>query len=220
VAQSTRHEALSKVFTSLRLEGALAELGAEPAPQVFQQLEAMYGEPTRFYHTGQHVAECLMALDQYGVLAERPAEVEVAIWFHDAVYDSRRPDNEELSARLAADVLSSLPIAGEAVARIEAMILATRTHRADDRDTELLLDIDLGILGQHPDVFARYDDAIRREYAWVPEAQYRTGRAAVLKGFLDRPRIYATGAFRDLYETQARENLTSRLKALDPSWRA
>ena len=203
------------VFTGERLADALEQIGARPAPELFEKIRTMYTEPVRFYHTDQHVTECLKALDQHTSLAARPAEVEVAIWFHDAIYDSRKPDNEEQSAALAARTLSSLAVAAGPVARIEAMILATKSHLADDQDTALLLDIDLGILGQPADVFARYDDAIRKEYSWVPDEQYRTGRASVLQSFLDRSRIYVTDEFRQLYEDQARRNLASQLERLD-----
>lgn len=94
------------------------------------------------------------------------------------------------------------------------MILATRSHQADGCDAELMLDIDLGILGQPPAVFDLYDEAIRKEYAWVPESRYLAGRAAVLQSFLDRPSIYSTRTFRDAYEEQARRNLESRIKQL------
>lgn len=203
------------MFTSERLADALARLGAEPAPPLFRQLKDLYGQPSRSYHTDQHISQCLVALDQHVALADRPAEVEVAIWFHDAIYDSRKPDNEEQSADLAVEALSGLAVARDSVLRIEAMVLATKSHRAHDRDSELLLDIDLGILGRAPAAFARYDDAIRNEYSWVPEVQYRQGRRDVLRSFLDRPWIYATDTFRELYEAQARRNLESRLRALE-----
>ena len=202
------------MFTDARLSDALTALGADPAPRLFDQLEKMYREPTRFYHTDQHVSECLQALDRHVALSERPAEVEIAIWFHDAVYDSRESDNEERSAELAIEVLSSLAVAPDSAARVRSMILSTKSHQAQDRDTQLLLDIDLGILGQPPGVFSRYDEAIRREYAWVPEARYRAGRAAVLRSFLDRPQIYVTNTFRELYEAQARKNIELRLREL------
>ena len=203
------------MFTEERLTSALSAISAEPAPYLFDQLRAMYGGPDRFYHSGQHVAECLRALDQHSSLCERPSEVEVAVWFHDAVYDSRRPDNEEKSALLAVQVLSQLSVTPGPIDRIESMILATKSHLAQDRDTQLLLDIDLGILGQPPAVFARYDEAIRKEFAWVEEEQYRNGRAAVLRGFLERSRIYKTDTFYELYEDQARSNLELRLRELD-----
>ena len=78
-----------------------------------------------------------------------------------------------------------------------------------------LVDIDLGILGQDAEQFAAYDQAIRREYHWVPEPQYRSGRAAVLRGFLARPNIYHTPTFRQRYEHQARCNLGAALRQLE-----
>lgn len=200
------------IFTRERLARALAGLGAEADPELFVQLETMYGAPDRHYHTGQHIAECLRALDHFSSLAERAFEVEVALWFHDAIYDSRRADNEELSAMFATSELARLGADSEAVRRIEAMIVATKSHSAQGTDAELLLDIDLGILGQSPAIFADYDEAIRREFSWVPRAQHQLGRSAVLKSFLQRPHIYSTGEFRSLYEEQARMNLASRLE--------
>jgi len=205
----------SQMFTVDRLSTALVEIGAGPAPTLFEQLEVLYAQPDRHYHNRKHVEECLEALDQHMRLAERPAEVELAIWFHDAVYDSRKADNEERSAELAATVLTTLAVAHDSVRRIGSMILATKAHLASGPDAQLLLDIDLGILGQPPDVFAGYDESIRREYAWVPEDRYRAGRISVLRGFLDRPRIYATEPFRNLYENQARINLEARLSRLE-----
>jgi predicted metal-dependent HD superfamily phosphohydrolase len=202
------------MFTSDRLDGALALLGLDPAPEIFRQLQRMYCEPGRYYHTDQHVAECLKALDQHAHLADKSVEVELAIWFHDAVYDSRRSDNEEQCAALARRQLSSVGADAGSIDRVESMILATKSHQANGRDVELLLDIDLGILGQPPAVFNSYDAAIRKEYAWVPEEQYLAGRAAVLQSFLDRPRIYCTRTFRDAYEEQARRNLESRIQKM------
>jgi predicted metal-dependent HD superfamily phosphohydrolase len=83
-----------------------------------------------------------------------------------------------------------------------------------DVDTQLLLDIDLAILGAAPERFAAYESQIRAEYAHVPEADFRSGRAQVLSGFLARPRIYATAAFHDALEHRARENLAKALAVL------
>jgi len=202
------------MFTSNRLDKTLKLSGAAPAPELFDQLQAMYCESGRYYHTDQHVSECLKALDQHAQLADRPIEIELAIWFHDAVYDSRRADNEEQSAALAKQALSALGAASDSIDRIESMILATKSHQAIGRDAELMLDIDLGILGQPAAVFESYDQAIRREYAWVPEEQYLNGRTAVLQSFLDRPTIYHTQVFREAYEDQARRNLESRIRQM------
>jgi predicted metal-dependent HD superfamily phosphohydrolase len=186
---------------------------ADDSDAIFHDLVARYAEPHRAYHNLEHIAECLSHLDTARQLAERPAEVELAIWFHDAVYDPRRSDNEELSARLAEQELLASGTGEAVVARIVAMILAT-THASahSDGDTSLLVDIDLTILGATPERFSRYDMAIRREYKWVPEAVYKRERARVLAGFLVRPRIYRTVFFNQLLENQARANITAALQ--------
>lgn len=141
--------------------------------------------------------------------------MELAIWFHDAIYDTRRSDNEEVSARLAVECLGPLGVTGAVLERIAQLIRWTQHHDAEGRDGELLIDIDLGILGQSPEVFERYDAQIRAEYAWVPEEAYRAGRAQVLRSFLDRARIYRTPVFREACEDAARANLRAKLTELE-----
>jgi predicted metal-dependent HD superfamily phosphohydrolase len=193
------------------------ELGAQEIPGgLYNQLVAAYSERHRRYHTLQHLRECLAHAEATASLARRPAGVELALWFHDAVYDPQRQDNEERSAEWAA---RSIVAAGceEAVAqRVQALVLATQAHTAagDDPDTQLLLDIDLAILGSAPARFAEYEGQIRAEYAHVPEAQFRQRRAEVLAGFLARPRIFTTEVFHDVLEQRARANLAGALAAL------
>ncbi len=86
-------------------------LGAEPQnPILFDQLRSRYAEPHRVYHTLDHIQDCLKQFDAARSLAERKAEVEVAIWFHDAIYDPRKSDNEERSARWAERALSGVGV--------------------------------------------------------------------------------------------------------------
>jgi predicted metal-dependent HD superfamily phosphohydrolase len=142
----------------------------------------------------------------------------VALWFHDAVYDTQRSDNEERSAVWAREYLTARAVAHDAIDRIEAMILATRhTEHTAPGDTALMVDIDLGILGQPVRVFDRYDAAIRREYAWVSDEAYRAGRRAVLASFLARTHIYCTDFFHARLETTARANLARALDRLGAS---
>lgn len=180
-----------------------------PADAVLDGLLARYREPQRHYHTLQHLEECFAGYDQLRDSMHHPGEVALALWFHDAVYDPRRGDNEALSADLAADTLRKAG-AGEALAtRVAALIMATQGHAAtaDDPDCAALLDIDLGILGAAPARFVEYERQIRAEYAHVPDEAYRIGRARVLDGFARRARIYETARFHALYEEAARRNL-------------
>ncbi|CDX11680.1 conserved hypothetical protein [Mesorhizobium sp. ORS 3324] len=185
------------------------------------ELSALYQAGDRHYHSLAHIEAMLsLAEDCRDRLHDRQA-VEAAIWFHDAVYDSRAKDNEAKSADLAEQKLSGR-ISPERLSRIVAMINATATHQLpplDDKkaasDAALFLDMDLAILGAEPDVFAAYEKAVRREYGWVEEPIWRAGRAAVLKSFLRRPNIYHTAEFRRRFEAQARQNMEHSLAALE-----
>lgn len=167
-----------------------------------------YREPQRHYHTLQHLRECFAAFDLLQDQAIRPGEIELAIWFHDAVYEPQRRDNEMLSADLAVDCLRQAGAGDVVVERVRDMILATQRHDAGgDGDCAILLDVDLAILGAAPARFAEYEAQIRAEYAHVPDEAYRAGRGRVLAGFLARPRLYLTDSFFERYERQARRNL-------------
>lgn len=195
--------------------GAWRALGAaDDGTAVREQLLRAWSAPGRHYHARSHLEACLALFDQHRALAQQPAQVELAIWFHDAVYDSRAKDNEEQSALWARRTMTASGIGAAHVARVEALVLATKAHFAADADTALLLDIDLSILGAAPEVFDQFDRDVRQEYAWVPEEGWRSGRAAVLKGFLARPRIFQTPALAQALEAQARENLARTIEKL------
>ncbi len=143
------------------------------------------------------------------------AAVEAALWYHDAVYDPRADDNESRSAALAVSRLHAAGVATERVARIERMILATaHQDRPFDGDAALVLDIDLAVLGADARTFDDYERAVRREYAFVPEAEFRAARQAVLVALLGRPAIYASASFRKRWEAPARANLSRSIAAL------
>ena len=168
-----------------------------------------YAEPHRAYHTMQHIEECLAEFERARHLAADPAAVELALWYHDAVYNPLASDNEERSAKLAIEGLTDTTFAR----RVEDLILATK-HRVEptDPDAQLLADIDLSILGQRWERFAEYETQIRKEYAMVPEPIFKVKRAEILRSFLDRARIYSTPFFRDRLEVQARANLKRTLE--------
>jgi len=184
------------------------------------ELSALYRAEDRHYHNLAHIEAMLSLATDYRASLHDPRAVEAAIWFHDAIYDSRAKDNEARSAALAAEKLAGRTDA-ERLDRITAMIVATATHElpslADKeavRDAALFLDMDLSILGSSPDAFDAYEQAVRREYGWVEEPMWRAGRGAVLKTFLARPHIFHTEEFRQRFEPQARQNMARSLEAL------
>jgi predicted metal-dependent HD superfamily phosphohydrolase len=190
------------------------ELGArEVNGGLMSQLVAAYSEPHRHYHTLQHLRECLAHCEAAGSLARRPAEVELALWFHDAVYDATRGDNEARSAAWARASVLAASCDAQVADRIAALVLATQDHVAPDDapDAALLLDIDLAILGTSYARFDEYGRQVRAEYAHVDDAAFAAGRRRVLQGFLQRPRIYRTDAFHDALDQRARENLRRAL---------
>jgi predicted metal-dependent HD superfamily phosphohydrolase len=190
-----------------------SRLGArDSGREVFEQLAAAYGEPSRAYHTAEHVQACLAEFDECRELARHPDEVEAALWFHDAVYVPGAADNEEQSARLANTALQSHGVTGEVAQRVAELVRATRHASIPlDSDARLVSDIDLSVLGRAPDEFGEFERRIRREYTGVAEQAYRRSRTEVLTGFLARRFIYQTPYFRELYESRARENLTRLL---------
>jgi predicted metal-dependent HD superfamily phosphohydrolase len=199
-----------------RFEGLWRRLGAAgEGAAVFTALAAAYREPARVYHTTEHLADCLARLDEFRNPEAERDMVEAAIWFHDAVYDPRSSDNESPSAEWAARALGDAGVAGNLVERIWFLVLLTR-HLGPTADPagRLLCDIDLSILGREPAEFERFERAIRAEYSWVPEAEYRAGRARILRGFLEREPLYQTVPFRLRYEDAARRNLAGALARL------
>ena len=201
-------------FTPRSLSKSLAELGVSDSHELFGLLNTLHTESTRHYHSDKHISACLKHFLDYRPFAQRPAEIEIAFWFHDAIYDTRSNDNEEQSAELAIRELKKLTARSEAIERIQQMILATKTHIPATLDAAIVVDIDLGILGSSPEEFENYDVAIRKEYDWVPEKQYKPARADVLETFLMRAHIYHTPAIREALEDQARENLTRKIAEL------
>ena len=176
------------------------------------ELVAAYTALGRHYHNLTHIEDCLGALAGVGDLSATEREIlSEAIWWHDVVYDATRSDNEELSARLAEQHIR--PDLGREVGRL---IRLTRTHQvaSDDRLGAILISIDLGILGAEPARYDAYAAAIRKEYAHVPDRDYRAGRAKVLSQFAARPVIFPDAVFAATYDRPARENLARELASL------
>jgi predicted metal-dependent HD superfamily phosphohydrolase len=182
--------------------------------EAFRDLERHYCEAHRHYHNPRHIDECLQEFDLARGEAANPVALELAIWFHDVIYDPHANDNEERSAKLTIERLHqvSKDLAGE----VHDLILTTKTHTPGTvQDAALLIDIDLSILGKPDERFAEYEVGIRKEYAWVPINVYREKRSEILRGFLNRDRIYTMKYFYDRYEACTRRNISTLISELD-----
>jgi predicted metal-dependent HD superfamily phosphohydrolase len=184
-------------------------------PEIADDLLRRYAEPHRRYHTADHLRHVLTMIDE---LAESQDLflVRLAAWFHDAVYaiPAGQVSNEEASARLAIRTLGRAGLEQEDLNQVARLVRLTETHLPGPRDSEgeLLCDADLAILAAPPDVYARYVELIREEYASVPEREFLAGRLAVLTQLADRE-IFRTAKGRRLIEA-ARTNLEAEMRTL------
>ena len=189
-------------------------LGAKNPEVVWEWLEAAYNESHRHYHTLNHIAHCLDEL--HSLEKKYPPEVELAIWFHDIVYDTMSHDNEEKSADIVTNAVGVMQLPNGFLSIMKPMILESKHsgNKHCTEETNVFLDVDLSILGQSSAAFEEYEQQIRAEYAWVPFLDYCAARINVLKRFLDRPTIYKSMEIRNKYEQQARENIRNSIHTL------
>jgi len=189
-------------------------------PVLLADLHERHGESGRDYHDWTHSEALLRLRSELEDRLANPTAVLWAILFHDAVYDPRATDNEERSARLL-EAADAPELKDATRARAARLIRVTTAHAIPDglpadeaADAALFLDIDLSILGAPPALFDAYEVGIRREYAHVPDDAFRTGRAAILKRFADRARLYLSDWGRDRFEEAARRNIARSLGRL------
>jgi predicted metal-dependent HD superfamily phosphohydrolase len=204
-----------KRLDSERWRYSWSDLGLVPRTGLLAEVAEAWKEPWRAYHTIDHLEAGLHLLSENRHLAEKPAELDLAFYFHDVVYDPKRFDNEEKSAELAKKVLLEAGATPELAQRIYDLVMVTK-HDAEpaDADAALLVDVDLAILGAGREEYDRYEKAVREEYAWVPRFLFRRKRREILRAFLARPRIYRTAALHERLEAAARDNLTRAIAAL------
>ncbi|WP_271983061.1 DUF4031 domain-containing protein [Pseudoclavibacter terrae] len=183
---------------------------------------------SRNYHDVTHLLSVLDAVD---TLRRRATEMgsplsgrelltaRLAAWFHDAVYEGAAGDDERASAALAAERLGALGLEPELVENVERLVLSTIDHRVQPGDAagQILMDADLAVLARPEDGYARYVALVRRDYAHVPDAQWRIGRASVLRALLGSARLFVSPAAPEDWEPRARRNLERELKGLEAS---
>lgn len=188
------------------------KLKAQNAEEIWTWIEERYSEPHRFYHNLAHLEHCFREYDADET--KNSDVVELAIWFHDIVYETASIDNEERSADLAEKAMDLMGLVNGYKYLTVPLILATKNH-AKDSEAARFLDIDLAILGQSRQVYAKYESDIRKEYEWVPLVAFCDGRSKILRKFLAQDSIYQTEEFQEKYEALAKFNLRYALDLLE-----
>lgn len=189
-------------------------LGIEAAygGQLWAHLVDAYDEPQRHYHRLDHIAAVVADAVRLRDRFARPDAVVLALFFHDIVYEPVRRDNETRSADKLQTWLGRRIDAG-ILAFCRQAIEATATHVGQgDADIDLLLDIDMAIVGAPRDTYLRYAENVAREYLPVYGFDaYAAGRVKLfLEPTLARDRLFLTEPFADL-EADARANMAEEL---------
>lgn len=181
----------------------------------YRSIMESYSEKGRHYHSLEHVAACLRNLDQCVDQVAQPREVEIALWFHDAVYKPLSSDNERKCANWASSFLRKNGATSDQIARVDRLIMVTEHGTAiETKDESILVDIDLSILGAKPEVYDAFERGVREEYKMIPRFIYNKKRAELLRGFLERPQIFQNKPFSTERERQAKQNLLNAISKL------
>lgn len=189
---------------------------SQAGKEILSAIFEAYSAPSRHYHSIEHIAEMTLLLAEYRGELSMWEDVLLATLYHDIVYDAQKSDNENRSAERCQNELPQLGIPAMQIRSICELILATKKHQlsSESSDLKFFLDADLAILGAAAPRYDRYAADVRKEYAHVPAADYRAGRSAVLKKFLERTQLYFTELMRARFEDIARQNLTREIAEL------
>ncbi len=223
------------IFLQQRFITLWQRLGVDYTPDLATAgdvLIAAYDAQGRAYHNKTHLQDVLQKLDwarealpQSGDMGTMPVAeqhrlfdtIELALWYHDAVYDAKAADNEAQSRDLLLHDAKKFGLAPMIADAAASLIDLTADHKkASTLEERIMMDCDLSILGAPADIFSTYDRGIRQEYNHIPAPIYKAARRLVLAGFLNQPQIFKTTAFHDRLETAARENLRAATKP--PLW--
>ncbi|HPQ86145.1 MAG TPA: hypothetical protein PK055_00665 [Gammaproteobacteria bacterium] len=198
-----------------RWEALMGALGFKDSFYCYDDLYNAYSEKHRFYHTVKHIEAMFRHFDIVKDIAERPAELELAIWFHDAIYKPFSKNNELNSAEWAKEFSLSNGYYMEGAERIHSLIMATQHNGiVQDKDQKLIVDIDLTILGASPEIYDEFERNVRKEYKMVPTFIYRKKRKELLMSFLSKVSIYNLDYFKEKYENIARYNIKRAIEML------
>jgi predicted metal-dependent HD superfamily phosphohydrolase len=206
------HVEFTKVIQSLK--------GDEIATRAWpDSLIQAYTELQRHYHTITHISSMLRLSQSHQYLITNPTVIQLAIFFHDWVYDPKADNNELQSIDIFKKFAAQLNLPDTLTEKVCHYIEATTTHslkQSDntDEDLKLFLDFDLEVLGRSRAEYEVYARQIREEYIYFSEEKYVKGRLGVLEKFLERDRLYFSEALRAELEVRARRNLGAEIEGL------
>jgi predicted metal-dependent HD superfamily phosphohydrolase len=193
----------------------MSSLNLDNNLDTYQKLLSSYSERHRHYHNIKHISSILEHLNDVRCLAEDVNAVEVALWFHDAIYKIHSSSNELDSANLASDFLKKNKISSDFINKVHDLIMATvHSFKPDDNDQKLIVDIDLSILGAKSNIYDEFELSIRKEYRLIPRFIYNKKRIQILDSFLNRDRIYSHDYFFEQWEKNARTNIKKAIAKL------
>lgn len=181
--------------------------------ECWSEIENKYSSKTRHYHNLNHLKNMITELRNVESQVENLDTLLFAIYYHDIIYNPAKSDNEHQSALLFNKRISETSFAN--LQECMALIDSTKEHKlSKDKDTNILLDIDLSTLGKSTYEYKEYCENIRKEYQMYSDAAYCKGRKEVIMNILELDSIYKTAFFKQEYENQAKENLRNELRQL------
>ncbi|KAL4235559.1 hypothetical protein ACF0H5_003955 [Mactra antiquata] len=203
------------------------KIPANLVDEYWMTIQTKYSESHRYYHTLKHLEDMFIHYDDIYDQLQSPVLVALAIFFHDIIYEPKRPDNEEVSAELFkkfAEIFDAETLDKYSPQTVYDWIIATKKHETEVHrspdvfgtdDIHYFLDMDMSILGVNEDDYKVYADRIRQEYIHIPEDIFKHRRAQVLRSFLQIQNIYATEIFRTKHEQRARSNIEAEITRLE-----
>lgn len=193
----------------------MTRVGFSENTKTYNQLLSHYNQKHRYYHNIHHINAVLNHLKQVRHLANNYDAIEIALWFHDAIYKIFSSTNELDSANWATSFLDKNGASQELSTKVHALIMATLHNTIPiDNDEKLMVDIDLSILGCTPDFYSSFESWIRKEYKLIPGFVYKKKRKEILSSFLVRDRIYSHDFFYEKLEQTARANIKNAISHL------
>lgn len=205
--QDYRPDALADRFAALLSRCGLAD----KADVIYRDLYRRYSESHRKYHDFSHIRHCIAQLDEIADQLQDPDAVELALWFHDAIYDVRAQDNEYQSAILFDQLIGQYLPKERARKIYEHIMVTVHPSRPEDQDAKFVVDIDLSSFGVEWEEFERDSDALREESGHLSDSEFARGKIRFLQKMLEHSNFYLTDYFRERFEVQALSNIQRHL---------